>query len=235
MLRHKHLTAFAVLVFTLAECVLGVLVQTLSGRSVVWVSFACVLLACAFLALFFERTPRYALTQLALICTVFADYFLVVRGAEQQFLAMLFFSVTQLSYFARLYVEDECATCKRVHVYARIAACIIALLLTLIVLGKGADKVALISMFYFANLLLNIVFAFIRFRVQPLFAVGLALFALCDVFVGLSLIEGYLPVTEGSFLYRLAHPGFNLAWVFYVPSQTLLALSLLPIQIKKDT
>jgi hypothetical protein len=63
----------------------------------------------------------------------------------------------------------------------------------------------------------------------------LALFICCDVCIGLSLIEGYLPLSKGSLLYHLAHPGFNLAWVFYVPSQALLALSLLPGKLKGKT
>jgi len=215
-------------VFLLTELTLGILLQLLPGRAATWCAYAAVLLACLFAFLFLSRTKRYLFTQAALLATVCADYFLVLRGAEQKLIAMLFFSVTQLCYFARIYFAENRENRRTVHVILRILVPLLTLALTLAVLGKSADAVATVSMFYFANLLLNIVFAFLLGEKPPIFAVGLLLFAFCDVFVGLSLLDGYLPITKGSFIYRLAHPGFNLAWVFYVPSQALLALSLLP-------
>lgn len=226
---------FASLAFLVAEATLGVLVQVLRGNAVVAVSYAAVLLAFAFAFLFFERTPRYLFTQTALLFTIFADYFLVVRGAEEQFLAMLFFSLTQLAYGARLYFEEKSPARRNLQLALRIGVSIAVIAVTFLVLGGSADRVALISMFYFANLALNAVLAFLRFEKPGFFAIGLALFLCCDVCIGLSLIESYLPLAEGSLLYRLAHPGFNLAWVFYVPSQALLALSLLPAKLKGKT
>lgn len=220
-------------VFLLTELTLGILLQLLPGRAATWCAYAAVLLACLFAFLFFSRTKRYLFTQAALLATVCADYFLVLRGAEQKLIAMLFFSVTQLCYFARIYFAENREKRRTVHVILRILVPILTLALTLAVLGKSADAVATVSMFYFANLLLNIVFAFLLGEKPPIFAVGLLLFAFCDVFVGLSLLDGYLPITKGSFIYRLAHPGFNLAWVFYVPSQALLALSLAPSYKRK--
>ena len=64
-------------------------------------------------------------------------------------------------------------------------------------------------------------------------AVGLLLFLLCDVFVGFSVLGEYLTVSEGTFAYFLAHPGFNAAWLFYVPAQTLLGLNVM-IQHEKQ-
>ena len=81
-------------------------------------------------------------------------------------------------------------------------------------------------MFYYANLILNIVFAFLGGRGLRLMAVGLVFFALCDTVIGLIVMKAYLPIPPDAFLYRILYPGFNLAWVFYVPSQALLALSL---------
>lgn len=233
MLQNKRLLPIAAAIFALAEGVLAVLIQLTSGNVNMWCSYAAVLLACAFLLLFFERTPAYIFTQLALGTTVCADYFLVLGGAEQKLAAMLFFSVTQLAYFLRLYLGDSHKKRRTVHVFLRIGISLFALLLTRIVLRDGADAVALVSMFYFANLLLNIVFAFWQFETSRLFAVGLLLFACCDVLIGISLIEAYLPLTEGSLLYHLAYPGFNAAWLFYVPAQTLLALSLLPRRLQQ--
>jgi len=212
--------------FLLAELALGILLQLLSGAAVTWCSWGAVLLACLFAFLFFSRTPAYYFTQAALVATVWADYFLVLKGAEQKLIAMLFFSVTQLCYFGRIFLTDTNKKRRTVHVLLRIFVPLLTVLVTLLVLRQNADAVAVVSMFYFANLALNVIFAFALRENPPLLAIGLLLFAFCDVFVGLSLIEGYLPLAEGGLLWHLAHPGFNLAWVFYVPSQTLIALSL---------
>ena len=46
---------------------------------------------------------------------------------------------------------------------------------------------------------------------------------------GLQVMGGmYLPIGDGSLLSRILYPGFDLAWAFYLPSQMLLAVSLLP-------
>ena len=212
--------------FIAAELALAILLQVLKSPASVWCSYGAVVLACLFALLFFEKSWCYALTQAALLATVCADYFLVLRGAEQKLTAMLFFTVTQLCYFGRIYVSDAHKKRRTVHLFLRISLLIFTLALTLSVLGANADGVALVSMLYFANLVLNVIFAFIVREKPPLFALGLLLFACCDIFVGLSLIEAYLPLSEGGLIWHLAHPGFNAAWVFYVPSQALIALSL---------
>ncbi len=212
--------------FLVAELTLGILLQTLSGNASTWCSYAAVLLACLFAFLLFSNTSRYYFTQAALLATVCADYFLVLKGAEQKLISMLFFLVAQLCYFARICFTDTNEKCRTVHALLRIGVPILTLAITLLVLSKNADAVALVSMLYFANLVLNVVFAFALRERPPLFAVGLLLFACCDIFVGLSLIEAYLPLAEGGLIWHLAHPGFNAAWVFYVPSQALITLSL---------
>lgn len=147
---------------------------------------------------------------------------------------MLFFSVTQLSYFLRLYLYDENKYRRAWHIGIRAAASILAVAATFIVLGQSADSVAVVSMFYYANLIINIVFAFIQLEKPGIFAIGLLLFAMCDAVIGFSFLDGYLPIPEGSFIYKIIYPGFDLAWAFYLPSQILLAISLLPRRIKKE-
>ena len=39
------------------------------------------------------------------------------------------------------------------------------------------------------------------------------------------LFYGYLPIAENSLLHRILFVDFNLAWVFYLPSQVLISLS----------
>ena len=86
----------------------------------------------------------------------------------------------------------------------------------------------------FANLIVNVAFAFVKFKRDCVLAIGLLLFLLCDFFVGMSMIGGYLPIEEGTFIYHLAHPSFNAAWLFYVPSQALLASSIFFRRLRKQ-
>ena len=215
----------ALVLFVLLEAVLGLLLQITSGVSVTVCSYCSVLLACLFCATFCERSWRYALTQAALLCTVGADWFLVVTDPREQLPAMLFFSAAQLCYAARL-ILPQSPSVRRVHLWIRSLLSAFSCLLTVFVLGDKCDAVALISMFYYANLLLNIVYAFLAGRRERLFAVGLLLFVLCDTLIGISCLDAYFTIPADSFLYQIIHPGFDLAWAFYVPSQTLIAASL---------
>ena len=223
----------ALVLFCVVETAMGILLQTTNGNGPMLFSYAAVVLACLFCICFAECSISYLFTQIALIFTLFADWFLVVRGAREQFPAMVFFSIVQLCYFARLYADDPSLKRRRVHSVVRATASVIAILLTCIVLGADADAVALVSMFYYANLLINFVFAFSMFKREYLLAIGLLLFILCDTVIGFSFLGDYLAVSQESFVYRISHLDLNLAWVFYLPSQVLLSISLLPRKLKR--
>ena len=217
-----------VALFLVCEAVLGVLVQVTGDKTLVAVSFASVVLACLFVALFFERTSTYYLTQAGLICTVMADWFLVVTSPMKQLPAMVFFSVAQICYFLRLYLSEDNKKKRSIHCIARASLVAIALVLTVTVLKDKTDALSLVSLFYYANLVMNIAVAFAQFKGCPLLAVGLLLFLMCDTLIGLDVMaKSYIQITEGSFIYSLLHSGLNLAWIFYVPSQALISISLL--------
>ncbi len=216
-----------VAIFAAVELVLGILVQTTHGDTCTAVSYAVVVLACLFCAAFAERSIRYALTQLALVMTICADLFLVVIKPLHMEVAMCFFSVTQLAYAARIHLEQASPRIRKLHLAVRVASAVLAVVAALAVLGRDADFLAVITIFYFVNLVENAVFAFLDVRRGWLLPLGLLLFIGCDLFVGFANLDIYFEIERGSFLYKLAHPGFNAAWVFYVPSQALLALSLI--------
>jgi hypothetical protein len=146
---------------------------------------------------------------------------------------MICFSVTQITYFLRIYFEDENQTRKKVHLVLRASLSLIILISTCLVLGKQTDVLALVSIFYYVNLVLNIVFSFFNFKNSWIFTIGLICFVICDTFIGLANIGPYIDLHNNPFLLKLLNPGFNVAWAFYVPSQTLLAISLLPNKLKK--
>ena len=233
MIKSKKLLCILSAIFLTVEAVLGVLLQTVQDKTPINLRYTAVVLACLFFVLFAEKSLSFLFTMIALVCTVGADYFLVYSEEIQQLPAMLFFSVTQIAYFLRLYFEDKNKTRRLVHLICRAALSAVAVIATFAVLGSGADAVAVVSMFYYANLILNIVSAFIAFKRSWAFAIGLLLFVLCDTVIGLSLINTYLPIPEGSFIYKLIYPGFDLSWAFYLPSQALLSVSLLPKRLRR--
>ena len=227
MLRSKPLIALSVFLFFAAETTLGVLFQTGHGDGAV-LRYAAVLLACLFCGLFAERSRVYLLTQLALLLTVCADWFLVLPSPPNQLPGMVFFSLAQLAYAAVLWLTEPSPRRRRGQLWIRALLSAVAVTATILVLGKGTDTVALISLFYYANLILNLILAWTQLPGQAVMAVGLTLFLGCDTLIGLAFLDGYVPVSEASLIYHVIHPGFDLAWAFYLPSQMLLAVSLLP-------
>ena len=227
MMRNRPTLAVLVGCFLGIETTLGILFQTGHGNGA-HLRYATVILACLFCVLFAERTWDYLLTQLALIATVCADFFLVLPSVPNQLPGMLCFSVAQLSYAACLALAESRPRYLRIQLWSRGILSVAALAVTVAVLGRGADAVALVSIFYYVNLILNLAFAWTQLPHRILMAVGLTLFLLCDTVIGLSFLDGYLPVDKTSLIYRLIHPDFDLAWAFYLPSQMLLAISLLP-------
>lgn len=221
-------------VFVTVEITLGVLMQLASGRTFAALALSSVILACLFALTWLSPSRKYMLTQAALCCTVGADYFLVWRDPQIKLLAMIFFLAAQLLYAARLWDQEKRHHLRQWHLPARLLLSVLIIAVTAAVLRQGTDALALVSMTYYVNLILNLLFAILQFRACPLLAIGFFLFLCCDTVVGLEMLHLYFPISPDSHLYKLIHPGFNLAWAFYLPSQVLLALSLLPKRCKKE-
>lgn len=222
----KRNSAIPVALFCAVELILAILLHTERGMASRHLSFAAVVLACVFCFFYIEKSAAYIFTQSALIFTVAADSILVYNRMDYATLAMCFFSVTQLSYAARLHAVMPRAH-RPYHFAVRLLGSLVAILLVYCLAGDTADALAVISLFYFANLLMNAVYAFVYFQKPGLFAIGLLLFVFCDIFVGFSMLGGYLSLPDTPFIRFLVSPPLNMAWVFYLPSQVLLSLSLI--------
>ena len=229
MIKNKTALAVSTALFLTVETLLGIRFQVNADYGAP-LRYTTVILACLFCILFARRSCEYLLTQLALIMTVCADCFLVLPSQPLQLPGMLFFVPVQLAYAARLYLVEKAPNLRKWQIIARVLLSGVALIATVLVLGKSTDAVALLSLLYYTNLILNVVFACGQFRKQRVLALGLILFLCCDTVVGLSFLDGYFTVTQPSLLDRIIHPGFDLVWAFYLPSQMLLAVSLLPAQ-----
>ena len=164
----------------------------------------------------------------AMLCTLGADYCLVAIPEIKRMEGMIFFLGTQLFLCLHILVADRDKKSRLIHLSVRVAISLLLVVITLVVLGKSADALAIVSVIYYANLLTSMIFA-PKVKGGKLLSIGLALFALCDINVGLAVLNdlyaGGFP--EGSFLHSLIYSGVDLAWIFYLPSQTIIPLTIL--------
>ena len=212
-------------IFYIIGALLAVAIQLTSGKLGRIASFTLVVL-CAFFALIFARKSALGtLTVLGLIFTVCADTFLVLITDGNKLVAMIFFFCVQIFYFLRVLTENRGAKLKMAHLTVRVLVLTLAFLTALFVLGENKDALSLVSILYFANLCVNVLFSFFNFKRAPMFAIGLLLFAFCDVFVGFSMIGEYISLSENSIIHTLNCIGINMVWLFYAPSQILISSS----------
>ena len=202
-------------VFLALEVVAYALIMTCGGELLVWSSFLSIV-GCFCFALLGRGDP-YLVAGLG--CTVIADLFLVVSSPVQRLWGMVAFLCAQSLYALRLHK----AVPRRWLGWCRGGLVVVSQVVTVAVLGGKTDPLALVSLAYYAMLICNLIHAFAGKRWR--FAVALVLFLLCDTVIGLQVAAGgYLPIGEGSVLYQILYPGFNLAWMFYLPSQVLISL-----------
>lgn len=208
-------------IFLISEFILFVLIFTLKGKASTIVSFLSIINPFLY-SLSFNKSKEVVMTNIALFFTVISDLFLVIIEPTYKDIAMISFNIVQICYFLRLLLLSNN---KIRDLIIRIALIVFVVIITILVLKDKTDFLSIISMIYYINLILNLVYSFINFKVSPLFAIGLLLFICCDTLIGFDNLSGYLSINESSFIYKLNHLNFNLAWVFYVPSQTLISLS----------
>lgn len=233
MLTNKKYLTSLIAIFIIVELILCILVQTMSGVTLTIVSFSSVVLAFIFSLFFIKKECSLILTTIGLLTTVCADIFLAVLNPIIQIPAMIFFSITQLCYFIRILLMQNNRKTRIIHIISRIILTIIGIVACILVLKENTDFLSIISIFYYANLLTNVVFSFITSKKSLLLSIGLICFALCDLFIGLDVLNGsYVGLKEGTLLYFLINIPFNIAWIFYVPSQALIALSVIDIRTK---
>lgn len=179
------------------------------------------ILVCFLFALW-QRKKETRFLVIGMAFTVAADICLVLCNPQPKLLGMVFFLFAQTAYAIHLQSVRK----KKEFLLLRSGLVIIALLITILVLGNKTDALALVSLAYYANLLMNIAEGFSQHSLNKLLPLGFVLFLLCDTVIGLQVAaDGYLAIRESSTLYQILYPGFNLAWLFYLPSQVLITLS----------
>ena len=233
MVRNKSFTLIYLIIFCVIQAFLGYFLQGAVGKTYGYVTLSIIVLCFITALVFFKADFLRFITLLALFFTVCADFFLcgLIDFKNIRTVAMLFFSAVQICYFLRLYHNQVYTSEKRFHLILRISLTVIVLIITLFVLKQSVNALAVVSMFYYTNILLNLVYSFIQFKKAPIFALGMLLFVFCDTVLGFSFLPDFLPIKEGSIIDVINNVKINLPWMFYTPSQTLIALD---IATKKD-
>lgn len=194
--------------FCAAEGVLYVIFLALDlldhGGRTVGLKYAGILLCVLFALL--RGTDR--LIPAALLFTAAADFFLLVRG-DHLAIGVGLFWVVQALYTLRLRRMGA-----PMRPWLRTLAALTAVLLLLA--ARMVTPLNLLALIYFSQLAVNTALAW-RLPGGRLFAAGLTLFVGCDICVGLFNV---LPPSAA--LYPLVSFGM---WMFYLPSQVLIALS----------
>ena len=161
---------------------------------------------------------------LGLTFTLLADTFLVLIQSQQT-LAMVLFSITQICYFMVLYDINQNKKLLQLNLALRGGLFIILSLVAILVLGSAFSLLVFISMFYFSNLFFNLIFSGINIKKSPLLFCGFLLFLLCDILIGLQVLTTIITVPALENILSYFNTYFDLAWVFYLPSQLLITLS----------
>ena len=207
----------AVSVFLTTESVLyaAFLFQDLTGLSAgnTLIKYSSILLCLGFSALCAYRGGE-RLVFAALVLTSLADWFLLVLGRYPALGVFLFLGV-QMIYLIRLR-----------HALGkgwRLLRSPLPFLIGGVMCAVGqATPLNLLAGLYFSQLVVNTFLAWqLPGRRWRLFAIGLTLFAGCDLCVGIY----HTPTLFPAPLYAFARVGM---WLFYLPAQVLIALSARP-------
>ena len=196
-------------------------------------SYVCVISSCLFCSVLSDGSRSWLFTQLGLIGTVGADLFLVFLPVQRRAAGMVFFCAVQVFYFLRLYLEDENKTRRSVNLILRSVASVAMLIITPLVLGSRMDAVSILSMFYYAHLICNVLFAFLNFKSSRIFALALLAFILSDTLLGFQYLSDYFLIPRGSFIYYAIFFGKKICYPFYILSQLLSPISMISRKMRK--
>ncbi|MBE6957865.1 MAG: hypothetical protein E7447_01755 [Ruminococcaceae bacterium] len=216
----KYKNPIAILCFLVVEAILYYFILTAGGDFLRYSSYVSIIVCFAFaLVMGFRKNP---LIVGGLLCTVGADFCLVMCQPIQQLWGMVFFLGAQMLYAIHLHKKQSSTPL----LIGRLALTAAGVGIAILVLQDKTDALALVSICYYANLIMNLIVACTQWKSGKLLPIGFALFILCDTVIGLQVASGgYLPIPEDSALHNLLFMPFNLSWFFYLPSQVLIALS----------
>jgi len=197
----------------------------------------------------------------ALFFTVISDLFLLILNhyligvitfiiVQQLYGIRLILAKNRAQEVTRTYSND----CSRKKVYISNPTCLIMktyacrlviqiaiselIYLVIVMTGMKLDSLLMISVFYFVCISTNTLSAILfvknpsRVKGDILFAIGMVLFLLCDINVGIFNLSEVIILPE-NILHVLYTLSSILMWFFYAPSQVIISLSTTKMSVKK--
>lgn len=182
-----------------------------------WFRYSGVIICFLFSLLSFKNKRNHFLIA-GLAFTIVADYFLIIFN-DYYIIGIAFFTIVQAMYFCYIMPKHWLAS-----LITRFSiAGIVSLFITFVL--KVSDATSYAAIFYYTNLVMNAVDAFInKNKGLLLFAIGLVLFIGCDTFVGLFNLSDFITINSSAFK-ALEDNCVLIIWIFYLPSQTLISFS----------
>jgi uncharacterized membrane protein YhhN len=181
--------------------------------------------------------------QAGLFFTLISDLFILIL--DYYFYGVLVFILVQQLYSLRLILlqyEGRDSTKKilsygkRITIQAGLAAIVCLILL---LSGVSLDSLLIASVFYFISIVFNTIAAVClaikecKKRSTLLYAVGMLLFLLCDINVGLFNLSSFIKMPNEIYSVIYSYSSI-LMWTFYAPSQVLIAMSVSYIRKHKE-
>lgn len=223
MTKKSKVLLISVLIFVFLQVALNIVLACdvifdyFTSNTSDWIKYSSVI-ACFLMSTISFKTKKGCLVIAGLAFTLIADYFLLVLDKYYE-VGLSAFILAQAMYF--LYIMPKhwpISLGIRFGLFG-IAALVLPLALDI----KQAS--AFIAAFYFINLFMNTVDAYLtKDKGLLVFAIGLTFFIGCDIFVCLYNIRDYMTITN-SFINALIKHSLFASFVCYIPSQTLISIS----------
>ena len=225
MNRQDKITLFG---FLFIQSIIYILLLLYSHQEIFsYLAYAGILFCFCASLLWKKPFPHRYLISIALFGTLLADLILLFF-IEYRLLAMFFFSLVQLAYGAFLFLIKDRKSFFSLIV--RILCILILEMIGLMILKDRFDLLVGVSLFYFSNLLCNGFLAL--FQKRWMLAAGFTLFLCCDMLIGISEMRMMNLLSAQSIWYQVFDLPVNIFWVFYLPSQVILAASVLFLKKK---
>ncbi len=192
--------------------------------------FLCFVITIVFY-IFNRKNKDCFILMTAFLFTVIADVFLLFT--DQFLFGVLSFCVVQIIYLYRIHCIVP--NLSKYHLFLRMFVTIVVLLLMNLFSIK-VDFLLCVTVFYFINFVGNIVLlGVLRLKSHQLvsrrypvyltrFFLGMILFILCDVSVGLYNLSYYVNLSGNIYDFVVLIASFGM-WGFYLPGQVCIALS----------
>ncbi|MDD3348361.1 MAG: hypothetical protein PHD85_01745 [Bacilli bacterium] len=161
---------------------------------------------------------------IALVFTLVADTGLIILE-DVETISVFFFIFVQLCYAIRIR-QFSLKLPLKFDIIVRFGLVIMFEVIALVVLKENFNGLVLVALLYFVNFVINLFFTLMNIKQTILFALGLLLFILCDISLGLRMLGDFIDVSNNSFIQAITTAPIDLVWMFYFPSQVLIVLSM---------